>query len=80
MANQQRSENMDKLKPLPGVLAGILLVAAIIAAVVMRITVINPRVEKLFPYHLNQRRGNSRQSAPQALLTEVSRANFAENL
>jgi len=47
MAKQQRNKNMDKLKPLLGVLAGVLLVAAIIAAVVMRVKVISPRVDKL---------------------------------
>jgi len=38
---------MDKLKPLLGIFVGVLLVIAVIAAVVMRIKVVGPRVDKL---------------------------------
>lgn len=38
---------MDKLKPLIGILAGVLLLSVTIAAVFMRVQVVGPRVDKL---------------------------------
>ena len=56
---------MDKLKPLSGILAGVLLAAAVIAAVLMRVQVVGPRVDKLCkevlePYLALQAKGEFR--------------------